>query len=81
MNSDTVIHDQSGGVEIVIPAKIVNKWPHKHGVRSVSVIAWSVRVGGQWPVMEGEGTEKVCQEQIKQDHLLTIGHDPEVLCQ
>ena len=28
-----------------------------------------------------EGTEKVCQEQIKQDLLLTIGPDPEVLCQ
>ena len=54
VNSDTVIHDQSGGVEIVIPAKIVNKWPHKHGVRSVGVIAWSVRVGGQWTGMGGD---------------------------
>ena len=63
-----MIHGQSGGVEIVpvIPAKIVNKWTHKHGVRSVSVMAWSANVGGQWPVMgEWEGTaEKVYQEQI-----------------
>ena len=49
-----VIHGHSGGVEIVIPAKIVNKWTDKHGVRSVGVIAWSASVGGQWPVMAGD---------------------------
>ena len=72
----TVIHGQSGGVEIVpvIPAKIVNKWTHKHGVW-VTLPQIRLRLGrlvtgqgvlveierlnsGQWL----EGTENFCQE-------------------
>ena len=74
----TVIHGQSGGVEIVpvIPAKIVNKWTHKHGALwGVWVSLPQIRLRlGHWSgvLVEMErlssdgGTEKFCKEWIKQ---------------
>ena len=68
----TVIHGQSGGVEIVpvIPAKIVNKWTHKHGallglwlwVSLLQTEAWSGSVGGEGEAGQWfEGNQNECQ--------------------